>query len=155
MFAAIRAFFSKWFSRLRSFAMIAGAWGVLFSVITLISFKVGFEYDDGLVFSTPAFKAASAAPVVTKSGKADADYWNAINRAYKLEHIKPIPWLTAWFFKIFGFKVEIFCTRDAAGSESLQNSWRATFISSRMKTKNTNCLNKAVSYFTSRRRMKA
>ncbi|HCE97139.1 MAG: hypothetical protein A2X34_05345 [Elusimicrobia bacterium GWC2_51_8] len=124
MFAAIRAFFSKWFSRLRSFAMIAGAWGVLFSVITLISFKVGFEYDDGLVFSTPAFKAASAAPVVTKSGKADADYWNAINRAYKLEHIKPIPWLTAWFFKIFGFKVEIFCTRDAAGSESLQNSWR-------------------------------
>jgi len=188
MFTAIGAFFSKWFSRLRAFAMLAGAWGVLFSVITLIGFKVGFEYDDGLVFSTPAFKTARQADVnppevpsqrpqprtapgrmtpppasepegpakvgqagggvttpestgtpeaeargrpvslahrtATKFEPAGADYWNAVNRAYKLEHIKPIPWMTAWFFKVFGSKVEIFCARGEEGSDSLQNSWR-------------------------------
>ena len=132
MFAAIGAFFLKWFLRLRAFAMIAGAWGVLFSVITIIGFKVGFEYDDGLVFSTPAFKTAAAGARHTAlAGSlsadavvADADYWNAVNRAYKLEHIKPIPWMTAWFFKVFGFKVEIFCARGEEGSDSLQNSWR-------------------------------
>ncbi|MCX5786477.1 MAG: hypothetical protein NTX59_12405 [Elusimicrobia bacterium] len=167
MFAAIGAFFSKWFARLRAFAMLAGAWGVLFSVITLIGFKVGFEYDDGLVFSTPAFKSAQGSkaepsatltiapardlPLSFSAGKradaeyispggygletkgrglpdediaSGADYWNAVNRAYKYEHIKPIPWLTAWFFKVLGFKVEIFCGRGQEGSDSLENSWK-------------------------------
>ena len=128
MFTAIGAFFSKWFSRLRAFAMIAGAWGVLFSVITITGFKVGFEYDDGLVFSTPAFKTAAASAVAdslpAEDVLADAGYWNAVNRAYKFEHIKPVPWMTAWFFKVFGFKVEIFCARLEEGSDSLQNSWR-------------------------------
>ncbi|HAH32646.1 MAG TPA: hypothetical protein DCL44_10080 [Elusimicrobia bacterium] len=161
MFSAIGAFFSKWFTRLRVFATLAGSWGVLFSVITLIGFKVGFEYDDGLVFSTPAFKSAqnykAAPPVISPSprtfgaGKradtddiltggyseefkkrdlpaedvfAGADYWNTVNRAYKYEHIKPIPWLTAWLFKALGFKVEIFCGRTRQGSDSLENSWK-------------------------------
>ena len=66
MFAAIRAFFSKWFSRLRAFAMLAGAWGVLFSVITIIGFKVGFEYDDGLAFGY------AQGPGV---GRCDTDVW--------------------------------------------------------------------------------
>ena len=167
MVTAIGAFFSKWFARLRAFAMLAGAWGVLFSVITLIGFKVGFEYDDGLVFSTPAFKSAQDAKAdttgtssIAQTGESTrsfggenqanaaviapgghragpnghdlsaeeapqgADYWNAVNRAYKYEHIKPVPWLTAWFFKVLGFKVEIFCGRGQEGSDSLENSWK-------------------------------
>ena len=121
MLAAIKALFLKWFSRLRAFAMLAGAWGVLFSVITLIGFKAGFEYDDGLVYSTPAFQAAGEAGVPAAP---DADYWNAVNRAYKSEHIKPLPWLTAWALKVLGFRIEVFCSRGEAGSDSLRNAWR-------------------------------
>ena len=139
MFKSIGAFFSKWFSRLRAFAMLAGAWGVLFSVITIIGFRIGFEYDDGLVFSTPACKAAEAdtaqhkqqtgepagkSPVSRAESGEDSAYWSAVNSAYKFERIKPLPWLTAWFFKVFGFKVDIFCSRGAAGSDPLRNSWR-------------------------------
>ena len=121
MFAEIGSFFSKWFARLRAFAMLAGAWGVLFSVITLAGFRIGFEYDDGIVFSANSFKAAG------KSGfeAGSADYWNALNRAYRLERVKPVPWLTAWAFRSLGFKVDFFSNRGAEGSDSLQNSWKA------------------------------
>lgn len=113
-------FVKRWFFRFRFFSFLAATWAVFFSVFTLLGFRAGFEYDDGLAFSTPAFQSARAAKLEPESG----DYWTAVNRAHKLERTKPAVWLTAWFFKILGFKVDILCRRDPAGADSLVQSWK-------------------------------
>ena len=120
MLQALDIFLKKWLLRLKIFSFLAATWAVFFSVFTLMGLRVGFEYDDGLVFSTPAYRSA----LNEKLEPASNDYWNAVNRAYKLERTKPAPWLAAWFFRIFGFKVDILCQRDPAGADSLVQSWK-------------------------------
>jgi hypothetical protein len=120
MFEAIGAFFGRWLGRLKAFSMLAGAWGFLFSVNSLIGFQAGFEYDDGLAYSTPAFKAAEK----DKLEPGTPDYWNAVNRSYALERLKPVPWLAAWGLKVFGVKIAVFCDRGPEGGDSLEKSWR-------------------------------
>jgi hypothetical protein len=113
-------FFLTWWGRFRAFAMIAGAWGFLFSVNSLIGFQAGFEYDDGLVYSTPAFKAAEKDKLETGT----PDYWNSVNRSFSYEHLKPVPWLTAWTLRVLGVKVAVFLDRGEEGADSLEASWR-------------------------------
>ncbi|PIU19719.1 MAG: hypothetical protein COT18_06020 [Elusimicrobia bacterium CG08_land_8_20_14_0_20_59_10] len=120
MFEAIAAFFSTWFSRLKAFCMLAGAWGFIFSVNSLIGFRAGFEYDDGLSYSTPAFQAARKEALEAGT----PDYWNAVNRSYMYERLKPAPWLAAWALKAAGIRIEVFCDRGPEGSDSLAASWR-------------------------------
>jgi hypothetical protein len=112
-------FFSRWFSRLKAFSMLAGAWGFLFSVNSLIGFRAGFEYDDGLAYSTPAFQAAAKDGLPPDT----PDYWNAVNRSYAYERLKPAPWLTAWGLKALGVKIAVFCDRGPEGADSLETSW--------------------------------
>ena len=100
--------------------MLAGAWGVLFSVNSLIGFQAGFEYDDGLVYSTPSFQAAAK----DKLAVGTPDYWNSVNRSFIFERIKPAPWLTAWALKILGVRIAFFCDRGPEGADSLEASWR-------------------------------
>jgi len=113
-------FFSRWFSRLKAFSMLAGAWGFLFSVNSLIGFRAGFEYDDGLSYSTPAFQAAAKDNLPPDT----PDYWNAVNRSYRYERLKPAAWLSAWSLKILGVKIAVFCDRGPEGADSLEASWR-------------------------------
>ncbi len=120
MLQAITAFFSKWWARFRAFAMLAGAWGFLFSVNSLIGFQAGFEYDDGLVYSTPAFQAAEK----DRLEPGTPDYWNSVNRSFSHERVKPIPWLCAWGLKALGVKINIFADRGPEGADSLEASWR-------------------------------
>ena len=120
MFEGVNAFFSLWLSRFRAFAMLAGAWGILFSVNTLIGFRAGFEYDDGLVYSTPAFQAAEK----EKLQPGTPDYWNSVNRSYGFERLKPVPWLSAWALRALGVKVTFFLDRGPEGADSLEASWR-------------------------------
>lgn len=100
--------------------MAAGAWGFLFSVNSLIGFQAGFEYDDGLVYSTPAFQAAEK----DKAAPGGPDYWNSVNRSFSYERLKPVPWLAAWSLKALGVKIAIFCDRGSEGGDSLEASWR-------------------------------
>ncbi len=116
---AIAAWFSRWFNRLKAFCMLAGAWGFIFSVNSLIGFQAGFEYDDGIVYSTPAFQAAAKDITDTTS----PDYWNAVNRSYAYERLKPAVWLSAWTLKILGFRIAFFCDRSPEGSDSLEAYW--------------------------------
>lgn len=120
MIESMSIFFAKWLGRLKAFSMLAGAWGFLFSVNSLIGFQAAFEYDDGLSFSTPAFKAAA------KDGmeQGSPDYWNSVNRSHAYESLKPAAWLTAWTLKAFGVKITVFCDRGSEGSDSLEISWR-------------------------------
>lgn len=120
MFQTIALFFQKWWGRFRAFAMLAGAWGFIFSVNSLIGFQAGFEYDDGLVYSTPAFQAAEK----DKLEAGTPDYWNAVNRSYAYERLKPVPWLTAWTLRVLGIKVAFLLDRGEEGSDSLEASWR-------------------------------
>lgn len=121
MFQALAAFFLKWWGRFRAFAMLAGAWGFLFSVNSLIGFYAGFEYDDGLVYSTPAFQAAAK----EKLEPGTPDYWNSVNRSFAYERLKPVPWLCAWSLRIIGVRVTFFLDRGAQGADSLEASWRS------------------------------
>lgn len=120
MLQTLDKFLKKWFLRLKIFSFLVAIWAVFFSVFTLMGLRAGFEYDDGLVFSAPAFRSAG----IEKTEQGSEDYWNAVNRAYKLERTKPVPWLTAWFFRVFGFKVDILCRRGPAGSDSLVQRWK-------------------------------
>jgi hypothetical protein len=52
------------------------------------------------------------------------DYWKTVNGSYKLERVKVFPYLTAWIFKIFGFKIHVFAFRDSLGSEKLVQDWK-------------------------------
>jgi hypothetical protein len=113
-------FFKRWFARLKAFSMLAGAWGFIFSVNSLIGFQAGFEYDDGLSYSTPAFQAAEK----DKATPGTPDYWNCVNRSYAYERLKPVPWLAAWTLKALGVKIAVFCDRGPEGSDSLEASWR-------------------------------
>jgi hypothetical protein len=119
MIEAAKALYAKWLARLKAFCMLAGAWGFLFSVNSLIGFKAGFEYDDGLSYSTPAFQVAE------KDGlqPGTPDYWNSVNRSFRYERLKPAPWLTAWALKALGVKIAVFCDRGPEGSEGLEASW--------------------------------
>lgn len=117
---AVAGFFAKWYGRLKAFCMLAGAWGFLFSVNSLIGFQAGVEYDDGLAYSSPAFQAAAKAALEPGT----PDYWNAVNRSYAYERLKPVPWLAAWGLKVMGIRVSVFCDRGREGSDSLEMSWR-------------------------------
>ncbi|MBI4803448.1 MAG: hypothetical protein HY796_13090, partial [Elusimicrobia bacterium] len=117
---ALDAFLKKWFSRLKIFSFLAATWAVFFAVFTLLGLRAGFEYDDGLAFSTPAFQSARK----ERAGALSQEYWSSANRSYKLERTKPAVWLSAWFFKAFGFRIDIFCQRDPAGSDALVRSWK-------------------------------
>ena len=119
MLESISFFFTKWAARLKAFSMLAGAWGFLFSVNSLIGFQAAFEYDDGLSFSTPAFKTAGKDGLEPGS----PDYWNSVNRSYAYESLKPVPWLAAWTLKALGVKIAVFCDRGSEGSDSLETSW--------------------------------
>lgn len=120
MLESLSAFFARWVGRLKAFSMLAGAWGFLFSVNSLIGFQAAFEYDDGLSFSTPAFKAAQKDALEQGS----PDYWNAVNRSCAYESLKPAPWLAAWTLRALGVKIAVFCDRGSEGSDSLETSWR-------------------------------
>ena len=120
MFQTLAVFFGKWYGRLKAFSMLAGAWGFLFSVNSLIGFQAGFEYDDGLVYSTPAFQAAEK----DKAAPNSPDYWNSVNRSFSYERLKPAPWLAAWTLKALGVKIAVFCDRGGEGADSLEASWR-------------------------------
>ncbi|HBB67157.1 MAG: hypothetical protein A2X28_10430 [Elusimicrobia bacterium GWA2_56_46] len=120
MLQILDAFLKKWLLRLKIFSFLAATWAVFFSVFTLMGLRAGFEYDDGLVFSTPAFKSAQGTGLEPGS----KGYWEAVNRSHKLERVKPAVWLTAWFFRVFGFKTAILARRGPDGSDSLVQSWK-------------------------------
>ena len=61
-----------WIGKLKKLSILAGTWAVIFATITILGFKIGFEYDDVIVFSTPAFQQTR--DIETYSDK--KDYWN-------------------------------------------------------------------------------
>jgi len=149
MLHAIADFFSTWMGRLKAFSMLAGAWGVLFSVNSLIGFQAGFEYDDGLVYSTPAFQAAAK----DKAPADSPDYWNSVNRSFSYERLKPVPWITAWTLRALGLEYLFSATaaaREPTAWRPPGETWLIVSTSQKPRTRNTKYWNAINLSFTPR-----
>ena len=103
-------------------------WGLIFSRVTIAKLGVAFDYDDTLVFSTPAYeKAFAAAPQALKgspSGAMSRQFWSVVNQAYDLEKPKIVPLSAAWLFRVLGFRVAILASRPDTDGEALRKEWR-------------------------------
>ena len=124
MFSEIVARISAAFARCGRFLKVLytllGIWGIVFSVVTIAGLKAGFDYDDTLSFTAPAYKKAMETRAVVNSPA----YWRALNQAYDLEGTKIIPYMTACFFKIAGFKVSVITSRSSIGAQALVKAWK-------------------------------
>ena len=96
------------------------AWGLIFSVVTISRFGVAFDYDDTLVFSTPAFSKAFRGG----SQPFSPAFWAAVNTSYDLERRKVLPNTLAWLFRVCGFKITILAGRPSYEGDALRKEWR-------------------------------
>lgn len=120
MLEKVNAAFNKWMKRLKTISIWLGTWGFIFSVVTIAGLKAAFDYDDTLVFTSPAFQKASQTGAIINS----PDYWRTLNQSYDLEKVKILPYSAAWLFKITGFRVSVVTERNAVGSEALVKFWK-------------------------------
>jgi len=98
----------------------AMVWGLVFSLVTIGELRVAFDYDDTLVFSTPAFERAF------KSGRQPFSpaFWQVVNQGYDVERRKFLSNIMAWGFRMCGFKVTILTARPPHGGDALKKEWR-------------------------------
>ncbi|HAH06757.1 MAG TPA: hypothetical protein DCM05_09575 [Elusimicrobia bacterium] len=95
-------------------------WGLVFSLVTIGSLRVAFDYDDTLVFSSPAYAKAF------KSGHQpfSPQFWETVNTSYDLESRKVLTNVMAWTLRLFGFKVTVLADRSSYGGQALRKEWR-------------------------------
>ncbi|MFH2203796.1 MAG: hypothetical protein ABIJ96_11815 [Elusimicrobiota bacterium] len=99
---------------------LLSVWGLIFSLVTIGELKVAFDYDDTLVFSTPAYAKGFAGGVQPYSPQ----FWRIVNSHYDLERPKPLPYAMAWVFRVLGFKVTVITSRPNYGGDALRKEWR-------------------------------
>ncbi|MBI3550248.1 MAG: hypothetical protein HY078_14510 [Elusimicrobia bacterium] len=95
-------------------------WGLIFSLVTIGRLRVGFDYDDTLVFSTPAFNKAFKSGVQAFS----PEFWSIVNQSYDLERPKYFTNAFAWFFRLLGFRITVIAARPPEGGDPLKKEWR-------------------------------
>ncbi|MBI4425245.1 MAG: hypothetical protein HY554_16060 [Elusimicrobia bacterium] len=95
-------------------------WGLIFSLVTIGRLRVAFDYDDTLVFSTPAFNKAFRSGVQPFS----TQFWQTVNSSYDIEKPKLVPYALAWVLRVCGFHVTIIAARPSVEGEPLRKEWR-------------------------------
>ncbi|MBI4679355.1 MAG: hypothetical protein HY748_17405 [Elusimicrobia bacterium] len=95
-------------------------WGLVFSLVTIAKLGVAFDYDDTLVFSTPAYEKAYAASPRAVGPR----FWSIVNQSYDLERPKIVPLALAWALRVLGFRVTIIASRPDTDGAALQKEWR-------------------------------
>lgn len=109
-----------WWTMFKRLMALLCVWGLIFSGVTIGKLGVAFDYDDTLVFSTPAYaKAFAGTP-----RPLGPQFWSIVNQAYDLEKPKALPWALAWAFKLCGFRVSILAARPDTDGEGLRKEWR-------------------------------
>ena len=95
-------------------------WGRIFRLVTIGDLRLGFDYDDTLVFSTPAFAKAfkSGAQPFTPA------FWDTVNNSYDIEKPKRLAYSMAWLLRVLGFKITVLAGRPSYGGEALRKEWR-------------------------------
>lgn len=90
--------------------------------IASFNLKVGFDYDDTLSFSTPAFEQAFAAK--NEGIKPfSPEFWKIVNTNHKLEKPKWGVIFWAVLAKAFGFDVVVIAVREPVALDDLIVSW--------------------------------
>lgn len=120
MLDSMKAKADKTYVTFRRIVGLMSVWGLIFSLVTIGEMKVAFDYDDTLVFSTPAYSKAFASGVQPFSPA----FWEIVNASYDLEKPKVLSNVLAWTFRLLGFKVTILTSRPQYGGEALQKEWR-------------------------------
>lgn len=110
----------QYWTRTKKLLVAMSVWGLFFSLVTIGRLGVAFDYDDTLVYSTPAFQKALDQGVQPYS----PGFWSVVNRSYDLEKPKLISYGLAWLFRIFGFRVTVLTSRPAVDAEALKKEWR-------------------------------
>ncbi len=87
-------------------------YGVTVAGVNIADLKVGFDYDDTLIFSTPAFRAGAASGQEPYS----PGYWRVVNQSFNLEKVKLVPMTTALIYKALGFDVVVITARQGGRS---------------------------------------
>jgi len=116
----IKNFFNKWYRRFKIFVFLFSTWAVIFSVNNIMNNSVAIEYDDGLIYSGDVFREIEKEKVKIT----DESYWEKINVNYKLERIKPIPFVITYFLKIIGIKIDIIADRGNDGGDYIRRKWQ-------------------------------
>jgi acid phosphatase class B len=92
----------------------------IFTSVNLADLRVGFDYDDTLMFSTPAFRAASA----TSERPFSPAFWKVVNQSFQVEKVKLVPMSGAVLAKVLGFDVVIITARPDYGGSQLRDHWK-------------------------------
>ena len=106
---AVRAKTEAAWTTTKKILALMSCWGLIFSLATITKLCVAFEYDDGLVFSTPAYKKAFASVPQPFTPQ----FWSVVNRSCDVEQPKFLSQALAWGFRLCGFKVAIIADRPS------------------------------------------
>jgi acid phosphatase class B len=117
---AVRAKTEAAWTTTKKILALMSCWGLIFSLATITKLAVAFAYDDGLVFSTPAYVKAFASVQQPDSSQ----FWSVVNSSYDIEQPKFLAQGLAWAFRLFGFKVAIIADRPSIDGEALRKEWR-------------------------------
>lgn len=95
-------------------------YAVVLTSVNIRDLKVGFDYDDTLVFSTPSFRVAN------KSGERpySEEYWRVVNSSFHLDKKKLVPMTIALVYKALGYDAVIITSRQGYGGEELKKNWK-------------------------------
>lgn len=115
-----KAKIDKGVSNLKKLLSLMMIWGLAFSLVTIGRLRVAFDYDDTLVFSTPALNKAYSSGAVPSS----PEFWTVVNQSYDLEKPKIMANAIAWVLRLCGFKIAILAGRPPYGGEALKKEWR-------------------------------
>ncbi|MEF3279945.1 MAG: hypothetical protein K6357_03135 [Elusimicrobiota bacterium] len=115
IFESIKGFIVKWYDRFKKFCYLFAIWAVIHSTISICNFSAAFEYDDGIVYSRDAYQ---------KAIEAGDDFNSRLNLYSDYERTKIIPFLTMFFLKIFGFKIDIIADRPDINSSGIIKKWK-------------------------------
>lgn len=115
-----KAKIDKGVSNVKKILSLMMVWGLIFSLVTIGRLRVAFDYDDTLVFSTPAVNKAYASGAVPFSPQ----FWTVVNQSYDVEKPKWMVQVIAWAFRLTGFQPAILASRPPYGGEALRKEWR-------------------------------
>src|SRR5579859_7507354 len=106
----------KGISNVKKILSLMMIWGLIFSVVTVARLRVAFDYDDTLVFSTPAMNKAYASGAMPSSPQ----FWTIVNQSYDIEKPKWTVQVLAWAFRLAGFQPTILASRPPYGGDALK-----------------------------------
>src|SRR5258708_20460851 len=85
----------KGYSNFKKLLSLMMVWGLIFSLVTIWQLRVGFDYDDTLVFSTPALNQAYASGAIPFS----PEFCKVVNLSYDLYYPKLLEYAFACTFR--------------------------------------------------------